>query len=126
MIQLLTSHLSTLLWLGAALLTLIGGIGVIKSLIVARRLYHFSTDIIEHDPATFRHLAVMECQACKGTQHVRLHQYGPDEKPKTLYLCYLCVPRLEKEIQGASQAYLAAHPKEQSNHAYKHFTSGRR
>ena len=119
MVQLITSHLSTLLWIGAAVLAFIGGIGVIKSLIVSGRLSHFATDIIEHDPATFRHLAVMECQACKGKQHVRLHQYGPDEKPKMLYLCYLCVPRLEKEIQGASKASLAAHPNEKPKNAFQ-------
>ena len=109
---------------GVALVLFIGLVSIIHALIVARRLHLLSTDVIVHNPDTLRRVQEIRCEGCHSKRHVDLYQYGSDTSIKAVYLCYLCVPRLEHTIQKTVQAYLASHPQHSSQEVYTRFTSG--
>lgn len=114
------------LWLGVALMLLIGIVSVIRSFIVAHRLHLLATDVIVHDPETFHQVQVIACEGCHGKRHVDLYRYGSDAAVKTVYLCYLCVPRMERTIRSTYQAYLTSHPGQSPQQVYQRFTAGSR
>ena len=108
---------------GIGLLVLLVIVSVIHSLLVAQRLHLLSTEVIVHDPETFGRVEVIRCEGCHGKRHVSLYQYGTDAAMKTVYLCYLCVPRLERTIQHTYQVYLSTPSRQSSKEVYARFTT---
>ena len=84
---------------GVALVLFIGLVSVIHSLVVAHRVHLLSIKVAAHGLDTLQHVQLMSCEACQSKRHVHLYRYGSDKAMQTMYLCYLCVPRLERALE---------------------------
>ena len=97
------------IWFGVALVFLVGLLSIIHSLVVAHRLHSLSREVAAHGLDTFQHVQLMTCEACYSKRHVHVYRYGSDTAMKTVALCYLCVPRLERTLEGVSPVSSSPH-----------------
>lgn len=102
MLPFITAHLAWVILIGTAFIVLMGGISMLHSFIVSQRLHHLSIDVITNDAETFQHTHLVVCQTCKGKRHVSHYRYGRGNQERSVYVCYLCLPRLEQHIRQAS------------------------
>ena len=95
------AHLWLILLIGGAVLVGALGLTMLHSFIVSQRLHFLTMDVLEHDPESFQHTHVIMCHTCKGKRHVSHYRYGRGNAMKSVYLCYLCVPRFEHHLRTA-------------------------
>ena len=117
----ITAHLVWFILIGTTFIFVVGGISLVQSFLVSQRLHFLTMDVLENDPKSFQHMHVIMCHTCKSKRHVSQYRYGWSNAMKSVYLCYLCVPRFEKHLRTVCHPASMAPTESTKDASYAHF-----